>query len=800
MIDSWSTHNPHHPHFLSPDANSGATSPRSTHLTILTSPASVSTSLSDINGSPLSSPSYSVTSGSSKTNAFFASPFAEGSSSPVPPPNPPTRSSSLKSKSSHISDEPHKLDSRTVPRSLNAEFFGGTSSDYHPTPPASLRSFTTASSSGSPDSSPPASPPAPPRKQLLPPLSRFFPSRQRYSTIDALPSREPSLHRQFLHFDASHAPKSYIPPESSGSRTPSSERDSGLVSVELPQTPPTPDILHAVGPSRFPTPTLSASESIFKGIHTETSPALQPTQPLKEGDVVGDSALSLELVRELGQGAFSSVWLAKDINNQLPALELSRKSSLVRSRSRKRGRSKRLDGTIPPKVKSFIAPRKKPTIGLGFDDRQDSDLSVYLSDKGVGGLGLYGGGIGSEKPTSGVHYTAQSNSGRLVAVKMTDRILCDKNDRSRVSFVREVEVLRHISHPSIVSYLHSFSTPSHHCLVLEHVSGGELFDLIDSPECHTKLDEPLLRRIFGELAKAVGWMHGVGLVHRDIKLENILLTTNPFTSPLPIPPAPLVKLTDFGLSRFIDLTQPLLTTRCGSESYAAPELVTGRAYDGRETDAWACGVVLYALACRRLPFDKPRQSRHREDHYQDAMTRGAHLWTHDDRSERRALLVRIAKAEYSWPELDIDEHIGPELRGEQLSKSEGIRRIVSKLLVRDPKKRSKIIDLWEDEWMLGEGAPLPPPHPEDEDLLALAVGSADPTPTTPDTRVRAAEDVPCSPKSPHSVDGYRADLEGEPEDVQGVDLDIALDALDDGDGVLVDGQEIGPGHVVRQEH
>ena len=72
-----------------------------------------------------------------------------------------------------------------------------------------------------------------------------------------------------------------------------------------------------------------------------------------------------------------------------------------------------------------------------------------------------------------------------------------------------------------MSYLHSFSTPSQHCLVLEHVGGGELFDLIDSAESHAKLDEPLLRRMFGELSKAVGWMHGVGLVHRDIKLESM---------------------------------------------------------------------------------------------------------------------------------------------------------------------------------------------------------------------------------------------------------------------------------------
>lgn len=86
-------------------------------------------------------------------------------------------------------------------------------------------------------------------------------------------------------------------------------------------------------------------------------------------------------------------------------------------------------------------------------------------------------------------------------------------------FIFDVIPLRVIP-TTIVSYLHSFSTPSYHCLVLEHVGGGELFDLIDSAESHAQLDEILLRRMFGELCKAVGWMHGVGLIHRDIKLES----------------------------------------------------------------------------------------------------------------------------------------------------------------------------------------------------------------------------------------------------------------------------------------
>ena len=115
--------------------------------------------------------------------------------------------------------------------------------------------------------------------------------------------------------------------------------------------------------------------------------------------------------------------------------------------------------------------------------------------------------------------------------------------------------VQHISHPSIIAYLAAFSTPTHHALVLEYVSGGELFELVveqhrrirvraarlegvvrardvdvdaggvegeaeGEEEEEVQLTEEVVRRIWGELCRAVAWMHGVGLVHRDIKLES----------------------------------------------------------------------------------------------------------------------------------------------------------------------------------------------------------------------------------------------------------------------------------------
>src|SRR6266550_1133413 len=218
---------------------------------------------------------------------------------------------------------------------------------------------------------------------------------------------------------------------------------------------------------------------------------------------------------------------------------------------------------------------------------------------------------------------------------------------------------------------------------------------------------------------------------------DILLTTSAFSilgpdSPrpslddLPAPPAPLIRLSDFGLSRFVDLSPngevELLMTRCGSEAYAAPELVTGGGrsrltsagdsdgvnnngvYDARETDAWACGVVLYTLVARRLPFGEGIA--HEEagaDGNNIAGERGNGRRTHN-RTQRRQWLMRIAKGEYSWPELGNNEPLPKEeLIGPRLALSRGARMIVEKLLVRDPAKRARIADLWNDPWMEGMG-------------------------------------------------------------------------------------------------
>ncbi|KAF8682201.1 Protein tyrosine kinase [Rhizoctonia solani] len=412
-------------------------------------------------------------------------------------------------------------------------------------------------------------------------------------------------------------------------------------------------------------------------LHPSNPDVPRPPSP-RVGTLLCDSDVKLKLISRLGVGAFSCVWLAEDEEGSLAVGDRRAHSTS----EAKRRRDRRMHGLRPSALGARmnglgekIDPEGKNSGSKGADAtdaargrdilRQQSPLLIESS------------------PTARFDTLEETSAtGRLVAVKMMDRALCDVNDRTRISFVREVEVLRHISHPSIVAYLHSFTTPTHHCLVVEHIGGGELFDLINKEENQNKMSETLLRRLWGELCRAVGWMHSVALVHRDIKLENILVTSNPFTQPVPPLTTPLLKLTDFGLSRFIDPDNPKLTTRCGSEEYAAPEIIMGSPYDGRETDAWACGVVLFALSTGVLPFADPSGVSPAPS------THSAHSPT----QQRRSYLLRIAQCQYDPREL-----------------GEGVRRIVGRLLVRSPEKRAKIAELWSDPWMRGAGAPPPPP-------------------------------------------------------------------------------------------
>lgn len=131
---------------------------------------------------------------------------------------------------------------------------------------------------------------------------------------------------------------------------------------------------------------------------------------------------------------------------------------------------------------------------------------------------------------------------------------------------------------------------------------------------------------------------------------------------------PRIKVTDFGLARVIDPASPILTTRCGSEEYAAPEIVQSLGYDGRRTDTWALGIILYALLVGYLPFMYNPARGEKVSH----------------------LFYRIITAEVKWP-AEWNQH--PER-----AVSKEAREVVEKILVRNPEKRILLDDIEKLAW------------------------------------------------------------------------------------------------------
>ena len=177
---------------------------------------------------------------------------------------------------------------------------------------------------------------------------------------------------------------------------------------------------------------------------------------------------------------------------------------------------------------------------------------------------------------------------QIVAVKILDKQkIEDEIDIERI--IREIEILRSISHPNISQMYETYSTVHNFYLMMEYVDGGDLFDYI-SDNCF--LPEQKACFFFRQLISVMEYLSELGISHRDIKPENILLDKDHEN----------IKVIDFGLSNYC-MEHELLHSSCGSPCYASPEMLSGNPYSGATTDLWSAGIVLYSMLVGALPFD-----------------------------------------------------------------------------------------------------------------------------------------------------------------------------------------------------
>ncbi|XP_070143702.1 calcium/calmodulin-dependent protein kinase type 1 isoform X2 [Drosophila kikkawai] len=195
--------------------------------------------------------------------------------------------------------------------------------------------------------------------------------------------------------------------------------------------------------------------------------------------------------------------------------------------------------------------------------------------------GLLGTGAFSEvrlaesKETPGDHF----------AVKIIDKKALKGKEES---LENEIRVLRRLTHPNIVQLLETYEDKSKVYLVMELVTGGELFDRIVEKGSYTEKDASHLIR---QILEAVDYMHEQGVVHRDLKPENLLYYSAEDDSK--------IMISDFGLSKMED--SGIMATACGTPGYVAPEVLAQKPY-GKAVDVWSIGVISYILLCGYPPF------------------------------------------------------------------------------------------------------------------------------------------------------------------------------------------------------
>jgi len=153
----------------------------------------------------------------------------------------------------------------------------------------------------------------------------------------------------------------------------------------------------------------------------------------------------------------------------------------------------------------------------------------------------------------------------------------------------EVDILKKVNHPNIIALKELFDTPDKLYLIMELVTGGELFDKIVEKGSYTENEASQLVR---KIVSAVDYLHNLGIVHRDLKPENLLLKSAHDDLEIAI--------ADFGLSKIVG-QQMMMQTACGTPSYVAPEVLNASGY-GKEVDMWSIGVITYILLCGFPPF------------------------------------------------------------------------------------------------------------------------------------------------------------------------------------------------------
>lgn len=237
-------------------------------------------------------------------------------------------------------------------------------------------------------------------------------------------------------------------------------------------------------------------------------------------------------------------------------------------------------------ISSFGKPKTVPITQILADSKLFESLENRQDDQRVVGDYILLKALGGENGhvQLAIHKTTQ----KKVAVKTLkkDQMNEEELERARRE-IKIMEKLTQLDNPHIIKLIDWHETSMHFNLIVEYVSGGELVSLIKE---RGGLEEPFSKKLFKQMVCALRCCHQQNIIHRDLKLQNILLDSEGN-----------IKLIDFGLSNFVE-TGVFRSTFCGTPAFAPPEILLGTEYKGPEVDLWSLGVVLYSMITAEFPF------------------------------------------------------------------------------------------------------------------------------------------------------------------------------------------------------
>ena len=230
--------------------------------------------------------------------------------------------------------------------------------------------------------------------------------------------------------------------------------------------------------------------------------------------------------------------------------------------------------TLSVKLSNYIK-----TYYLKYNTYPETSLSFYKYGRLIG-QGAFG------KVNLGLNIL----TGRIVAIKSFNKKTLSKNNNEK-KILYETNLMKQLNHPNITKILELFETEDYIFIIMEYINGGNLFSFIKK---RRKLSEKTAKFLFKQIIEGIKYIHSKNIVHRDIKLENILIDLKNN-----------IKICDFGIGKILKKKKEKVFEQCGTPMYMAPEIylcTSEKGYDPFPVDLWSSGIALYIMLSGTIPF------------------------------------------------------------------------------------------------------------------------------------------------------------------------------------------------------